>query len=184
MYVYFDINVRSDLVRAEIDPVAALNGTEFVIAMTPDLRAEYEISENHVDVPIAERALSSKLLAIAVEIGVFGFAEAGSNSGYSGFDHGMFMSEAQVDLIGQTPIVTREGNPIPKHRTDAFLSVLAAGAIVITNDRGGHWNRARAAGYRVYRWDEVIPRQDGSFDLADRLRELVGPPEALTPARW
>ena len=37
MYVYFDINVRSDLVRAEIDPVAALNGTEFVIAMTPDL---------------------------------------------------------------------------------------------------------------------------------------------------
>ena len=32
----------------------------------------------------------------------FGFAEAGSNPGYSGFDHGMFMSGAQVDLIGQT----------------------------------------------------------------------------------
>ena len=32
----------------------------------------------------------------------FGFAEAGSNAGYSEFDHGMFMSGPQVDLIGQT----------------------------------------------------------------------------------
>jgi hypothetical protein len=173
MYVYFDINVRPDLVRAEIDPVAALDGTEFVIAMTPDLRAEYEVSERHPEVLTTERALSSKLLAIAVEIGVFGFAEAGLNSGYSGFDHGMFLSAAQVDLIGQTPIVLREGNLIPKHRTDTFLSVLAAGAVVITNDKGGHWKRARAAGYRVFLWNEVMLGQGESFDLVDRLRELV-----------
>ena len=40
------------------------------------LRAEYEVSAVHANVPTVERALCSKLLAVAVEIGVFWFCRS------------------------------------------------------------------------------------------------------------
>ncbi|MFM0031169.1 hypothetical protein PQR70_33635 [Paraburkholderia madseniana] len=171
MFVYFDNNVLVDLVRSDVDPVSALAGSQFVIAVTPDLAAEYQQAIGNEKVSRAERELCVRLLSISVEAGIFGFGEAGS--GYSGFDHGGFASEEQIRLIASTPVSEKPGRAIPKHRTDAFLAALASGAIVVTNDTGGHWKRAKAAGYHVYRWAELSVPGAAPSELAASLTQAL-----------
>lgn len=171
MHIYFDNNVLVELVTAGVDPVASLLGTEFMIAVTPDLSTEYQQAIESEKVDDAERDLCRRLLSASREIGIFGFGEA--RSGYSGFDHGMFATAETITTVAGIPITARLGKPIPKNRTDAFLVALASGAVVITNDTGAHWNRARAAGHNVFTWAEVSGCATAPSELAVRLSKLL-----------
>lgn len=171
MNVYFDNNVLHEIVDANIDPVSALSGSEFQIAVTPDLATEYRQAIDNFKVSDAEREVCRRLLGACREIGVFGFAEAGG--GYSGFDHGMFATEQMSATIASTPIKERPGKDIPKHRTDAFLAALSEGAMIVTNDTGSHYKRAKAAGQHIYSWDEISDIEKQPSDFARRLGALL-----------
>jgi len=170
MNLYFDNNVLPDLIRAGVNPVTAVAGSEFVLAVTPDLAEEYRQAIESERVPLAEKELCRALLVAVAERGIFGFAEAGG--AYSGFDHGMWATKEMVETIRSTKITPRPGKVIPKNRTDAFLAALSQGAIVVTNDTGGHYKRAKAAGRHVYSWSEIYDVEMASSDLARRLGAL------------
>ncbi|MFM0399667.1 hypothetical protein PQR37_10400 [Paraburkholderia nemoris] len=174
MNVYFDNNTLPDLVRAGVDPISALMGSEFIISVTPDLATEYQQAIDHQAVQPAEKELCQRLLTAATERGIFGFAEAGSNGGgYSGFGHGYWATDSMSKTLQSIKVTERPGKAIPKNRTDAFLAALAEGAVVITNNlNDSHFKQVRAAGHHVYSWAEIIGDDDVS-DLAIRLRTLL-----------
>ena len=171
MNLYFDNNVLPDLIRAGVNPVAAVAGSEFVLSVTPDLAEEYRQAIENERVPVAEKELCRALLIAATECGIFGFAEAGG--AYSGFNHGMWATNEMVEMIRSTKITPRAGKVIPKNRTDAFLAALSQGAVVVTNDTGGHYKRAKAAGLHVYSWSEIYAEEKAPSDLARKLRTLL-----------
>ncbi|MFL9965976.1 hypothetical protein PQR02_34155 [Paraburkholderia sediminicola] len=170
MNLYFDNNVLPDLIRAGINPVVAVAGSEFVLSVTLDLAEEYLQAIENERVPLAEKRLCRALLVAATERGIFGFAEAGG--AYSGFDHGMWATEEMGETIRSTNIPHRAGKVIPKNRTDAFLAALSQGAVVVTNDTGSHYKRAKAAGQHVYSWSEIYDVEKAPSDLARKLRAL------------
>jgi hypothetical protein len=172
MNIYFDNNTLADLVRADIDPVTALLGSEFVISVTPDLATEYQQAIDHTEVESAEKELCRRLLAAATEKGIFGFAEAGG--AYSGFGNGMFASDRTTGILQSISMPDRAGKPIPKNRTDAFLAVLAEGAVVITNNlNDSHFKRVRTAGHHVYSWIEIVSGPAAPSDVARQLSSLL-----------
>lgn len=170
MNLYIDNNVVPDLLGASVDPVMAVAGSEFVLSVTPDLAQEYRQAIESERVPLVEKELCRALLAAVTERGIFGFAEAGG--AYSGFDHGVWATKEMVETIRSTKITPRSGKVIPKNRTDAFLAALSQGAVVITNDTGGHFKRAKAAGQHVYSWSEIYDIGEAPSDLARRLGAL------------
>lgn len=171
MNIYFDNNTLPNLVRAGVDPVASLHGSEFVISVTPDLATEYRQAIENDRVPETEKELCRRLLAAATERGIFGFAEAGG--AYSGFDHGIWATNSTIETIRSIPITERPGKEIPKNRTDAFLVALADGAMVITNDTGSHFIRARTVGHYVCSCAEIIEGGEAPSDLARGLGTLL-----------
>lgn len=170
MNLYFDNNVLPDLIRAGVNPVVAVAGSEFVLSVTPDLAEEYRQAIENERVPLAEKELCQALLAAATERGIFGFAEAGG--AYSGFNHGMWATKEMIETIRSTNITPRAGKAIPKNRTDAFLAALSQGAVVVTNDTGSHYKRAKAAGQHIYSWSEIYVVENAPSDLARKLRAL------------
>ena len=171
MNVYFDNNTLPNLVRADIDPIAALGGSEFVISVTPDLATEYRQAVQNDRVSQAEKELCRRLLVASSERGIFGFAEAGG--AYSGFDHGVWATNSTVETLRSIPITERPGKKIPKNRTDAFLVALAEGAVVITNDTGSHFTRSQANGHHVYSWAVIVGDVHSSSAVARRLHTLL-----------
>ncbi len=174
MNVYFDNNTLACLVQAGVDPVAALADSEFTLAVTPDLATEYQQGIQSDNATAAEKDLCRRLLAAATERGIFGFAGPdGSSNGYSGFDHGYWADEGTVQTLQSIKVTERPGKAIPKNRTDAFLVALAAGAVVITNDTGKHFRRAREKGLHVYSWAELADVGTASTAIARRLGFLL-----------
>ena len=167
MNLYLDNNILPDLVQVGVNPVMALAGSEFILSVTPDLAEEYRQAIESEKVPLAERELCQALLVAAKERGILGFAEAGG--AYSGFDHGLLATQEMTDILRSTRITPRPGRRIPKNRTDAFLAALSQGAIVITNDTGSHYKRARAAGHHVYSWSEVYDVERAPSEVARKL---------------
>ncbi|HDR8964727.1 TPA: hypothetical protein QDB13_002330 [Burkholderia vietnamiensis] len=174
MNLYFDNNVLSDLIRAGVNPVVAVADSEFVLSATPDLAEEYRQAIESERVPLAEKELCRALLVAATPRGIFGFAEAGA--AYSGFGHGMWATKEMVETIRSTKITPRPGKVIPKNRTDAFLAALSQGAVVVTNDTGGHYKRAKAAGQHVYTWPEIYDVEKAPSDIARKLSSLLSFP--------
>ncbi|WP_175665864.1 hypothetical protein ACN9MG_16305 [Burkholderia ambifaria] len=176
MNVYFDNNTLANLVQARIDPVAALAGSEFTLAMTPDLATEYQQGIQSGNTTTAEKDLCRQLLVAATERGIFGFAGPdGSSNGYSGFDHGYWADEGTFQTLQSIKVTERPGKAIPKNRTDAFLVALSEGAVVITNNlNDSHFKRARAAGRHVYTWPEVSGAVEAPSETARRLSTLLG----------
>jgi len=170
MNLYFDNNVLPDLVQANVNPVMAVAGSEFVLSVTPDLAEEYRQAIEHDWVPQAEKKLCLALLEAVTERGIFGFAEAGG--AYSGFDHGMWATKEMAEFIRSTKITPRPGKVIPKNRTDAFLAALSQGSVVVTNDTGAHYRRAKAAGQHVYSWAEVYEVRKAPSEFARKLAAL------------
>ncbi|MEX3846247.1 hypothetical protein [Paraburkholderia sp. BR10882] len=173
MNLYLDNNVLPDLIRAGVNPILAVAGSEFVLSVTPDLAEEYRQAIENERVSLAEKELCRALLVAATEHGIFGFSEAGG--GYSGFDNGMWATKEMAEIIRSTKIKARAGKAIPKHRTDAFLAALSQGAMVVTNDTGGHYDRAKAAGQHVYSWSEIYDIKKAPTDLARKLSALFTP---------
>ncbi|KVM78161.1 hypothetical protein [Burkholderia stagnalis] len=174
MNVYFDNNTLANLAHAGIDPVAALANSEFTLAVTPDLATEYRQGIQSDNATAAEKDLCRRLLAAATERGIFGFAGPdGSGNGYSGFDHGYWADEGTIQTLQSVKVTERPGKVIPKNRTDAFLVALAAGAVVITNDTGKHFQRARENGHHVYSWAELVNADNAPSAIANRLGKLL-----------
>lgn len=164
-------NVLPDMIRAEVNPVVALAGSDFVLSITPDLAEEYRQAIANERVPCTEKELCQALLFATIERGIFGFAEAGP--AYSGFGHGMWATKEMVETILSTKITLRPGKVIPKNRTDSFLAALSQGAVVITNDTGGHYKRAKAAGQHVYSWSEIYDVESAPSEIVRKLSELL-----------
>ncbi|UVE64778.1 hypothetical protein L2Y90_13060 [Burkholderia pyrrocinia] len=174
MNVYFDNNTLANLAQAGIDPVAALAGSEFTLAVTPDLATEYKQGIDSDNTIAAEKDLCRRLLAAATERGIFGFAGPdGSSNGYSGFNHGYWADESTIQTLQSVKVTERPGKAIPKNRTDAFLAALAAGAVIITNDTGKHFQRAREQGRHVYSWTELVDVDNAPSAIAHRLGTLL-----------
>ncbi|MCA8094432.1 hypothetical protein LGM65_26760 [Burkholderia anthina] len=174
MNVYFDNNTLANLAQAGVDPVAALAGSEFTLAVTPDLATEYRQGIDSDNATVAEKDLCRRLLAAATERGIFGFAGPdGSSNGYSGFNHGYWADEGTVQTLQSIKVTERPGKAIPKNRTDAFLVALAAGAVVITNDTGKHFRHARENGHHVYSWAELVDVDNAPSAIANRLGTLL-----------
>ncbi|MBR8379017.1 hypothetical protein KDW20_24930 [Burkholderia cenocepacia] len=174
MNVYFDNNTLANLAQAGVDPVAALTGSEFTVAMTPDLATEYQQGIQSSNATTAEKDLCRQLLAAATERGIFGFAGPDrSSNGYSGFDHGYWADEGTVQTLQSIKVTERPGKAIPKNRTDAFLVALAAGAVVITNDTGKHFRHACEKGLHVYSWAELADVGNAQSTIAHRLGVLL-----------
>ncbi|HDV6320542.1 TPA: hypothetical protein RJR38_002355 [Burkholderia multivorans] len=175
MNVYFDNNTLANLAQAGVDPVAALAGSEFTLAVTPDLATEYQQGIKSGNTTTAEKDLCRQLLAAATERGIFGFAGPdGSSNGFSGFDHGYWADEGTIQTLRSIKVTEHPGKAIPKNRTDAFLVALAAGAVVITNDNGRHFRRARENGHHVYSWAELVDVDNAPSAIANRLGTLLG----------
>lgn len=174
MDIYFDNNTLANLAQAGIDPIAALADSEFTLAVTPDLATEYQQGIQSNNTTAAEKDLCRHLLAAAPERGVFGFAGTdGSSNGYSGFDNGYWADEGAIETLRSIKVTERLGKAIPKNRTDAFLVALAAGAVVITNDIGKHFQRARENGHHVYSWSELVDVDNAPSAIANRLGTLL-----------
>jgi len=171
MLCYFDNNALPDLARAGVDPVAALTGSKYVVSVTPDLASEYRQAIANVRVPSGEKELCRRLLSAANPCGIFGFAEGGS--GYSGFGCGSLATDAMVKTMQSINITERPGKEIPKNRTDAFLAALAESAVIVTNDRGLHFELARAAGHHVYSWAEIADATKAPSEVALDLGRLL-----------
>ncbi|KVT57340.1 hypothetical protein WK56_02925 [Burkholderia ubonensis] len=183
MNVYFDNNTLANLAQAGIDPVAALADSEFTLVVTPDLATEYQQGIQSDNATTAEKALCRRLLAAAPERGVFGFAGTdGSSGGYSGFDHGYWADEGTIQKLQSVKVTERPGKAIPKNRTDAFLVALAAGAVIITNDTGKHFQHAREKGMHVYSWAELVEVDNAPSTIAHRLGVLLTRPTQLLPS--
>nr|WP_249173197.1 hypothetical protein [Burkholderia vietnamiensis] len=165
----------ANLAQAGVDPVAALTGSEFTLAVTPDLATEYQQGIQSGNTTAAEKDLCRRLLAAATERGIFGFAGPdGSSNGYSGFDHGSWADEGTVQTLQSIKVTERPGKAIPKNRTDAFLVALSEGAVVITNNlNDSHFKHARAAGRHVYTWPEVSGAVEAPSETARRLSTLL-----------
>lgn len=170
MNLYFDNNVLPDLIRAGVNPVQAVVGSEFVLSVTPDLAEEYRQAIENERVPLAEKELCRALLVAATARGIFGFAEAGG--AYSGFGQGMLATKEMVETIQSTNIQPRAGKAIPKNRTDALLAALSQGAVVVTNDTGKHYKRAKTAGQYVYSWSEIYAIDQAPSDIVRKLQAL------------
>ncbi|NIF69592.1 hypothetical protein F3J16_05200 [Burkholderia sp. Ap-962] len=181
MNVYFDNNTLANLAQAGIDPATALAGSEFTLAVTPDLTIEYQQGIQSNNATTTEKDLCRRLLAAAPERGIFGFAGPdGSSNGYSGFDHGYWADEGTVQTLQSIKVTERPCKAIPKNRTDAFLVALSAGAVVITNNlNDSHFKRARAAGRHVYTWPEASGAVKAPSETARRLSTLLGPSSQL-----
>lgn len=171
MNVYFDNNTLPELVRTGVDPVSALAGTKYVVAVTPDLATEYRQAIANELVPSPEKELCQRLLSAASPRGIFGFAEGGGC--YSGFGYGVLATDGMVKTIQSITVTERPGKEIPKNRTDAFLAALADGAVIITNDGGSHFKRARAAGQHVFSWAELADVKRAPSDIAHDLGRLL-----------
>ncbi|MBU9242184.1 hypothetical protein KTD05_27780, partial [Burkholderia multivorans] len=51
---------------------------------------------------------------------------------------------------------------------------IGSGAVVITNDNGRHFRRARENGHHVYSWAELIDADNAPSAIANRLGTLLG----------
>ncbi|QKL52922.1 hypothetical protein HI795_14255 [Ralstonia solanacearum] len=171
MNIYFDNNTLAEMVRAGVNPIAALASSKYVVSVTPDLASEYQQAIASERVSAAEKDLCHQLLAAATERGIFGFDEAGR--GYSGFDFGVWASDGMTETLRSIKITDRPGKVIPKNRTDAFLVALAEGAVVITNDTGRHFRQARSAGQHVYSWSEISSESAAPSEVARQIRALL-----------
>ena len=171
MNIYFDNNTLAEMVRAGINPIAALASSKYVVSVTPDLASEYQQAIASERVSAAEKDLCHQLLAAATERGIFGFDEAGR--GHSGFDFGVWGSDGLTETVRSIKITDRPGKVIPKNRTDAFLVALAEGAVVITNDTGRHFRQARSAGQHVYSWSEISSESAAPSEVARQIRALL-----------
>ncbi|BCN13350.1 hypothetical protein RPSD_52350 (plasmid) [Ralstonia solanacearum] len=169
--VYFDNNTLPEVARAGLDLVSALAGSKYVVSVTPDLATEYRQAIANERVPLAEKELCQRLLSAAEPRGIFGFAEGGNC--YSGFDYGVWATDGMVKTIQSITVTERPGKEIPKNRTDAFLAALADGAVIITNDGGSHFKRARAGGQHVYSWAEIADVTKAPSDVALDLGRLL-----------
>lgn len=167
MDIYIDTNVLKDFAQAGIDPVVAFAGSPYRLAMTPDLAEEYRTALTHEMVPTPVKLVAKRLLGSSERRGIFGFAGAGR--AYSGFGQGVLASEAMASTLKGCTIEEREDR-IPRNRTDVFLAALSYGAVILTNDKGSHFNKVKADGGQVYSWLQV----SGSHDSVDEtLRSIA-----------
>jgi len=175
MDIYIDANVLKDFAQAGVDPVVAFAGSPYRLAMTPDLAEEYAAAINHEAVPTPVKLVAKRLLGSSDRRGIFGFAGAGE--AYSGFGQGVLASEAMASTLKACTIKERE-NRIPRNRTDVFLAALSHGAVILTNDKGSHFNKVKADGGHVYSWIQMTGSHDSGDEtlrsIAQAVAEAVG----------
>jgi hypothetical protein len=84
MLVFLDNCVIGPMISIGIDPVTCLDGSEFRLAFTPDLKQEYEAALSKDSVPDNEKATLRRMLNCGVKRGVFGC----NGPPFSGCDEG------------------------------------------------------------------------------------------------
>jgi hypothetical protein len=168
--IYIDSCALDRLVEFGIDPIVALDGTEFALAVTPDLMTEYKAVMEANGASPAVRALASRMLGATEMRGIFGF----DGPPFSGFDEGIRASPEQIDLITNAHLGAPRSTGIPKHRTDVHLSALAQTDLVITdNQRESHWRKSPSGHGRLVLWDDLEAALKTHGALAKALRGIL-----------
>jgi hypothetical protein len=178
-YVFFDNNVTDRFAEYRLNPVRAIEGTEFIAAYTPDLRVEYEAALRNqatADRPLLREILGD-LLAKSLCLGVFGF----DGQPFGGFDQGLWASKEQADLIESVPSADYS-NDRPRKRTDIHLVALAQHAIVVTdNSKEGHWRSAPPGLGVVLQWKTLLPLLRAGQSLPDILGSIASGNKEISP---
>lgn len=152
-----------------LDPVTALQGTGFEIAITPDLATEYQQGKANPKTPPKTKEALEQLLNVAKPSGFFGF----DGPPYAGFDEGVWASPKQIDIIDKVATNTPTRNEIPNKRTDAHLVAIAQDTVVITDDHKPNWKRPPPGQGRVIRWDELKAALAQEGNLADAIAKIL-----------
>ena len=164
--LFIDSCAVNRLALINVDPTKELAGSEFRLAVTPDLESEYRQALGHVFVPPYVKSLIRRLLEHCERRGFFGWDEPTC----AGLDDGYLESDEAMMAIAEVPARTRERNPLPSNRTDSHLIALAMTDLVITDDRTQirRWGQGRPG---LIPWLEIETDRDAGGRLIDLLRE-------------
>ncbi|WP_432592795.1 hypothetical protein [Stenotrophomonas maltophilia] len=170
MDIYIDTNFLPIFAARRIDPVVAFAGSPFRLAVTPDLAEEYRTTLTHDKVSESEKLVATRLLESSERRGIFGFAEGGE--AYSGFGQGLLASESMASTVRSCTFKERGGRT-PKNRTDVFLAALSYGAVILTNDKGSHFNKVKEKGGHIYSWIQLSGSHDSGDETLRRIARAV-----------
>lgn len=163
------------LAESGIDPVGDLRNSEFVIAYSPDLKVEYRLALAKPCLSSEKRKLFEGILAAGSLCGFFGFSELGApeRSPCLGFDAGVWAEHDLSDLFSSIKIKENKKGPVPRNRTDSHLVAFAKVAIVITDDKGPHWNRVPEGEGLVIQWSDLKKILERERNLASAIRRVM-----------
>jgi hypothetical protein len=166
--VFIDSCAVNCFARINLDPTKELHGTEFQVAFTPDLEAEYRQALAHPRVEPHIKQLLGALLERGVPREYFGL----DGPPFSGLDEGRFISPSELQSLDSIVIRSRSNKQIPKNRTDSFLITLAQTEIVVTSETKSIWNRARDYTGLIF-WNEIEAGIDQGSTLLSIFRSRI-----------
>ena len=151
--VFIDSCAVNRLALINVDPTKELAGSEFQLAVTPELEIEYRRALDHVYVPPYVKSLIRRLLERC--------------------ERRVLMDEtrdADLDDVDSAELERRGTSPPPRHRTDLHLVALAMTDLVITDDRTQirRWGQGRPG---LIPWLEIEADRSAGGQFVELLRD-------------